>query len=153
MINIFLESDLIPGLSTFVACLVLPLEIGVLIGVGLNLISILYHAARPKISIEIHKVKNHITYFYTRIPIIFHYHLCRLNPKCHVLIAFQTRAGIEYLLITPDRCLIFPSVDYVRNLVTKHGMKKGIPVVIDCSHIYGADFTAAKVRNVFLILF
>lgn len=66
--------------------------------------------------------------------------------KLLFIFIFQTKGGIEYLLITPDRCLIFPSVDYVRNLVTKHGMKKGIPVVIDCSHIYGADFTAAKVK-------
>lgn len=50
------ESDLIPGLATFFACLVLPLEIGVLIGIGLNLVSILYHAARPKLLIEVHKV-------------------------------------------------------------------------------------------------
>nr|CAD7419558.1 unnamed protein product [Timema poppensis] len=53
--------------------------------------------------------------------------------------------GAEYLLLTPDRCLIFPSVDYMRNLVTKHSIKQAVPVVIDCSHIYGADFTAAKV--------
>jgi sodium-independent sulfate anion transporter 11 len=56
--------------------------------------------------------------------------------------------GVEYLLLTPDRCLIFPSVDYVRNLVTKHSIKQAIPVVIDCSHIYGADFTAAKVKYI-----
>lgn len=61
---------------------------------------------------------------------------------------FQTREGVEYLLLTPDRCLIFPSVDYVRNLVTKHSIKQAIPVVIDCSHIYGADFTAAKVQYI-----
>lgn len=48
-------------------------------------------------------------------------------------------------MITPDRCLIFPSVDYVRNLVNKQSIKKNLPVVIDCSHIYGADFTAARV--------
>lgn len=48
-------------------------------------------------------------------------------------------------MITPDRCLIFPSTDYVRNLVTKHSIRQGIPVVIDCSHIYGADYTAATV--------
>lgn len=48
-------------------------------------------------------------------------------------------------MITPDRCLIFPSVDYVRNLVTKQSIKQGLPVVIDCSHIYGADYTAATV--------
>lgn len=105
------KSDLIPGIGTFVACLVLRLEIGILVGIGINILFILYHAARPKIAIE-----NQVT-----------------------------REGVEYLLLTPDRCLIFPSVDYVRNLVTKHSIKQAIPVVIDCSHIYGADFTAAKV--------
>ncbi|VVC45753.1 SLC26A/SulP transporter domain,STAS domain [Cinara cedri] len=105
------KSDLIPGLATFFACLILPLEIGVLIGIGLNLVSILYHAARPKLMMEVHKTRN----------------------------------GTSYLMITPDRCLVFPSVDYVRNLVMKHSMKRDLPVVIDCSHIYGADFTAAKV--------
>lgn len=60
----------------------------------------------------------------------------------------QSRRGVSYLMLTPDRCLIFPSVDYVRNLVTKYSRREGAnatPVVIDCSHIYGADFTAAKV--------
>lgn len=52
----YIESDLIPGLATFFACLILPLEIGVLIGIGLNLVSILYHAARPKLMMEVHKV-------------------------------------------------------------------------------------------------
>lgn len=49
-------------------------------------------------------------------------------------------------MLTPDRCLIFPSVDYVRNLVTKYGRCAGsTPVVLDCSYIYGADYTAAIV--------
>lgn len=48
-------------------------------------------------------------------------------------------------MLAPDRCLLFPSVDYVRNLVNKHSLKQAIPVVIDCSHIYGADYTAATV--------
>ena len=105
------KSDLIPGLGTFIACLVLPLEIGILIGIGVNLLFILYHAARPKITVE------------------------RLT----------SRTGVEYLMLTPDRCLIFPSVDYVRNLVTKHSIRQAAPAVIDCSHIYGADYTAATV--------
>lgn len=105
------KSDLIPGFATFVACLVLPLQFGILVGIGINILFILYHAARPKITIETQ----------------------------------QTKEGVEYLLLTPDRCLIFPSVDYVRNLVTKNSIKQAFPVVIDCSHIYGADFTAAKV--------
>lgn len=48
-------------------------------------------------------------------------------------------------MITPDRCIIFPSVDYVRNLITKQSMRQKIPVVLDCSHIYGTDYTAATV--------
>lgn len=56
--------------------------------------------------------------------------------------------GIEFLLVTPDRSLVFPSVEYVRNMVSKVGMKQGsssVPVVLDARHVYGADFTAAKV--------
>ncbi|XP_026271920.1 sodium-independent sulfate anion transporter [Frankliniella occidentalis] len=105
------KSDLIPGAVTFVACLVLALEVGIVIGIGTNLVFILYHAARPKIS----------------------------------MIILKSQGGVDYMLLTPDRCLIFPSVDYVRNIVTKYSIKQNNPVVIDCSHIYGADFTAAKV--------
>lgn len=33
----------------------------------------------------------------------------------------------------------------MKNLVNKLGIKSQMPVVIDCTHIYGADFTAAKI--------
>lgn len=62
-----------------------------------------------------------------------------------LIILLQTSLGKKYLMLTPDRCLIFPSVDYVKKLVNKLGVKSQVPVVIDCSHIYGADFTAATV--------
>lgn len=61
------------------------------------------------------------------------------------ILHLQTTSGTKYLILTPDRCLIFPSVDYVKNLVNKLGVKSQVPVVLDCSHIYGADYTAAKV--------
>lgn len=48
-------------------------------------------------------------------------------------------------MLTPDRCLIFPSVEFVRNVINKQGRKSTLPVVLDCTHIYGADYTAAKV--------
>lgn len=89
----------------------LPLEIGILTGIAINMVFILYHTARPKIAIE------------------------RLTSP----------QGIDYLMITPDRCLIFPSVDYVRNLIVKQARCQPIPVVVDCSHVYGTDFTAANV--------
>ncbi|XP_053607664.1 sodium-independent sulfate anion transporter isoform X2 [Plodia interpunctella] len=102
--------DLIPGIGTFVLCLTLPLELGILTGVVVNIIFILYHAARPKFSVE----------------------------------TLRSAAGVEYLMITPDRCLMFPSVDYVRRLVTKCAASSSVPVVIECTHIYSADYTAAK---------
>lgn len=57
-------------------------------------------------------------------------------------------------MITPDRSLVFPSVEYVRGVVSKAGIKQALskmPVVLDATHIQGADFTAAKVRNLFSI--
>ncbi|XP_039753946.1 sodium-independent sulfate anion transporter-like [Pararge aegeria] len=101
--------DLVPGIGTFVLCLTLPIELGILAGVVVNIVFILYHAARPKFSVEM----------------------------------LRTAAGAEYLMITPDRCLMFPSVDYVRRLVTKSA-GGGTPVVLECTHIYSADYTAAK---------
>lgn len=56
-----LESDLIPGVGTFIACLVLQLEIGILCGIGINILFILYHAARPKISVEKLTVRTSFT--------------------------------------------------------------------------------------------
>ncbi|ALC47618.1 maker244 [Drosophila busckii] len=105
------KTDLIPGLSAFFACLVMPLQLGILVGIGINVIFILYQAARPKLSIE----------------------------------TLTTSSGLRYLMLTPDRCLIFPSMEFVRKVINKQGVKSTLPVVIDCTHIYGADFTAAKV--------
>ncbi|KPJ03658.1 Sodium-independent sulfate anion transporter [Papilio xuthus] len=102
--------DLVPGVGTFVLCLTLPLELGILTGVVVNIIFILYHAARPKLSVEL----------------------------------LKTEGGVEYLMITPDRCLMFPSVEYVRRLVNKCAADGAVPVVLECTHIYSADYTAAK---------
>lgn len=46
------KSDLVPGIAAFIACLVLPIELGILVGIGINIVFILYHASRPKIHME-----------------------------------------------------------------------------------------------------
>jgi MFS superfamily sulfate permease-like transporter len=58
------ESDLIPGFGMFVACLVLPLQFGILVGIGINILLILYHVARPKITIENQQVSLTISAMY-----------------------------------------------------------------------------------------
>lgn len=67
----------------------------------------------------------------------------------------QTPSGCDYLTITPDRSLVFPSVEYVRAVISKHGTRQGtaVPVVIDSTHIQAADFTAAKVTIHFINFF
>merc|ERR1712001_418112 len=52
-----------------------------------------------------------------------------------------------YLSVRPDQGIVFPSVNYIRNTITKAGVKQGqsiMPVVIDCSKISQTDFTAAE---------
>ena len=51
----------------------------------------------------------------------------------------------EFIWVSPDRALIFPSTNYVRNIINKAAAKRrSIPVVLDCTHISSADFTTAK---------
>lgn len=104
--------DLIPAFATFVCCLFIRLELGIVIGIGINLLFLLYASARP--TLNVHKATS--------------------------------AAGCEHLVITPDRSLVFPSVEYVRAVVSKQGLRQGnaVPVVIDSTHIQAADFTAAK---------
>ncbi|XP_025414035.1 sodium-independent sulfate anion transporter-like isoform X2 [Sipha flava] len=105
--------DLIPAFATFLCSLLIRLEIGIVVGIAINVIILLYTLARPSVHVE----------------------------------KQQSEFGYEYLVITPDRSLVFPSVEYVRAVVSKAGLKQGlssIPVVMDCRHIQGADFTAAK---------
>ncbi|XP_014469968.1 PREDICTED: sodium-independent sulfate anion transporter-like [Dinoponera quadriceps] len=104
--------DLIPAVVTFLCCLFVRLELGIVIGIGINLLFLLYASARP--TLRVHKATS--------------------------------ISGCEYLVITPDRSLVFPSVEYVRAVISKQGMREGtaVPVVIDSTHIQAADFTAAK---------
>jgi sodium-independent sulfate anion transporter 11 len=46
------RKDLIPTFATFVTCLVIAVEYGILIGVGINLLFLLYPSARPTVHIE-----------------------------------------------------------------------------------------------------
>ncbi|XP_077257214.1 sodium-independent sulfate anion transporter isoform X2 [Temnothorax americanus] len=105
--------DLIPAVTTFLCCLFIRLELGIVIGIGVNLLFLLYASARP--TLRVHKATS--------------------------------ISGCEYLVITPDRSLVFPSVEYVRAVISKQGLREGtaVPVVIDSTHIQAADFTAARV--------
>lgn len=59
----------------------------------------------------------------------------------------QTTNGHEFLIVEMDRSLTFPSVEYIRYVISKSSMSWGenkLPMVVDCNHIQFADYTAAN---------
>ena len=55
--------------------------------------------------------------------------------------------GLPYVLIAPDRDLVFPSIGYVRSVINEAAVDEGqsrLIVVVDCGRISAVDFTAAK---------
>ncbi len=113
-------------------------------GVSINVLFLLYSSARPTVHVDKYKV-----IFLRRTPASLQTvpGSRRLMQIFHDLL--QSEWGYEYIVITPDRSLAFPSVEYLRKVVSKAGVKHGyssIPVVIDSRHVHGADFTAAKVQ-------
>ena len=82
---LFSETDLIPAFATFFCCLFWALEWGILVGVGIQVLLILYHVARPGVNVDLRKLNGFI----------------------------DAEAG-QFLFVTLDRALIFPSVTYVR---------------------------------------
>ena len=109
---------MIPAFATFACCLFWALEYGILVGVGIQVMIILYQTARPSIHVDL-----------------------------RVLNGSGDHVGGEFLYITLDRALVFPSVSYVRHQINKSAISTGqsqLPVVLDCSHISSADFTAAE---------
>ena len=55
-----IEMDLFPATVTFFGCLFWSLEWGILVGIGTNLLLILHHSARPKVSSDVQQVNNYL---------------------------------------------------------------------------------------------
>ena len=107
--------DLIPAFATFLCCLFWALEFGILVGVGVQIVFILYNAARPDIDVNVRDLHDDVR--------------------------------TKFLWVSPDRALTFPAINYVRSVISKAATTRAestMPVVVDCSHISSADFTAAK---------
>jgi len=69
------------------------------------------------------------------------------RPKVEVEVKVLDRTGTDYIFISPDQGIIFPSATHIRALISKVGIKQGysrMSIVIDCTHINKTDFTAAK---------
>jgi len=69
------------------------------------------------------------------------------RPRVRVEIKQVPGVDQHYICITPDQGIVFPSVTYMRNLISKAAMKQGnskMAVVINCMHVSHTDFTAAE---------
>nr|XP_023026251.1 sodium-independent sulfate anion transporter-like [Leptinotarsa decemlineata] len=85
--------------------------------------------------------------FFSSMPITGSFSRSAVNHASGVQTPFGgiTHDGKEYIMITPENSLYFPSIDFIKTNVGKAGeTSKHLPVVIDCRYILGADFTAAK---------
>jgi MFS superfamily sulfate permease-like transporter len=52
------ELDLVPAFACFFVCLFYSVEVGIGVGVGLQILFILYHAARPAVNTQLIKVMS-----------------------------------------------------------------------------------------------
>lgn len=104
--------DLIPLLLTFLFCTLVSLQVGILVGVAVNLAMLIYSTGQPKIQI------SHIR-----------------SPRA------------DYLLVTPDRSLVFTAMDNflskVRKTLVNHRDPYAKPLVIDLRHVPVVDFSTA----------
>lgn len=64
------RADLVPAFATFALCLAVGVELGILAGVTVNLILLLYPSARPQLEAEIVTVCNQ-SYSRSIVVIIF----------------------------------------------------------------------------------
>ncbi|XP_047355968.1 sodium-independent sulfate anion transporter-like [Vespa velutina] len=114
------KRDLIPAFITFLACLFAGVELGILIGIAIDLLILIYFNARPTMYIE-----------YRNNPIA-NYVLVR--PSAGLLFPAVDYLRI-YLTETLDDDKYKKSLKYSRNI--KY-------VVLDCGYIDKIDFTAAQ---------
>lgn len=56
-----LEIDLIPAFATFLCSLLIRLEVGIVVGIAINVIILLYTLARPRIPVEKRQVSMYDT--------------------------------------------------------------------------------------------
>nr|XP_024214091.1 sodium-independent sulfate anion transporter isoform X3 [Halyomorpha halys] len=111
------KSDLVPFTCTLIACLFLGLEYGMIVGITVNLLFILYNTARPSVTLQW----------------VWDTHVTQVNDT-------------EVLLVTPTQSLVFPASDYFREVIVGTSLTRGVPpkVIIDGTHIQYIDSTMAK---------
>nr|CAD7573322.1 unnamed protein product [Timema californicum] len=97
------KRDLIPALVTFFACLGFGVELGILIGIAVDISFLLYFNARPRVLVE------------------------TLVVRYVIVVCAESPGGSEYVLVTPSSGLLFPAVDFVREAVAAASLVRRTP--------------------------
>lgn len=74
-------------------------------------------------------------------------HLALMWSRPKLKIELIKSKGVEFVLITPNNGLYFPAIDYLYREIMRIPKQEGyskIPLVINCAHLKGLDYTAAK---------
>lgn len=134
-------------LATMISCIFYSLELGIVIGMGLNLFVILYGAARPKITVEYKHVSSS-----PLLPQDF-----KPKPLSEYFDKILQLGNQRILLVTPTQSLLFPAAEYLRESVVKNLedhlksdsnlMERPLPIiiVINGQNLLYIDSTVAKV--------
>nr|CAD7202681.1 unnamed protein product [Timema douglasi] len=130
--------DLIPYFATFFGCLFIGLEYGILLGVGVNLVFILYESARP----SVHRKELTI--------ILQPSVVTKLCPRSHdrpdISVDWKIN-GNNVLLVRPENGLVFPAAEYIRDIIVRscpQDDQLDFTIVVDGTHVFTVDATMAK---------
>ncbi|XP_067928347.1 sodium-independent sulfate anion transporter-like [Watersipora subatra] len=120
--------DLLPLTLTFFLCIFINIEVGILSGVGLTLLILIYPMSRPELTIKYEKSVDVETG--NRAPNV----------------GDTISATREAVIIEPNQGLKFPGIEYIKDKVMKYGAykKPATAVILDASHFAGCDYTMVQ---------
>ncbi|KAI5698235.1 hypothetical protein M8J75_004013 [Diaphorina citri] len=115
------KSDLIPLFTTFVFSLLLGLEFGIIVGIVVNIVFILYSSARPNVSLNWVPVSRigmnivFILYSSARPSVSLNWVPSSARPS--VSLNWVPVDDQEVLVVTPAQSLVYPAVEYIRDVI------------------------------------
>lgn len=114
------KKDLIPAVVTFLACLFAGVELGILIGIAIDLLILIYFNARPTMYIEYRK-----------------------NPIANYVLV-RPSAGLLFPAVDYIRIYLTETLNDDKNKKSSKLSNNLTYVVLDCGFIDRIDFTAAQ---------
>jgi len=117
-------TDLLPYVVTFVTALLIGLEVGILIGIGVSLIILLYHMARPHIFTVVKVTPSGYPFLYVK-------------PDRSIFFS-----SIEYMKIKIDKNLLHLHQYDAARITERYNV-----VVVDGEHMFRTDSTFALVNR------